>query len=145
MPEATSAADQAGNRHRGTLAVDERFLAHADEKISIPKPLDRLLDIRYRAQRDLGVERVDHAWDEPVEDISSKQMMQCCQRKEEESNGSLRFDRMLSHDRVEIVFQLVLRRANVTHTARLVSGSTGTTENLYVSARCHAAHKSRLT
>ena len=43
----------------------EGVLAHADEEVGVAEPLYRVVDVGDRAQRNLGVECIDHACNKP--------------------------------------------------------------------------------
>lgn len=106
------------------LTIDERLSSHPDKEVGVSKPLNCVLDTCDCSKCDLGVKRIHHSRYEPAPSVSDTSHT---------GIDPLRFDRMLRHDRLKVVIQLILRGTDITNTTRLVPWTTCSTEDLLVS------------
>lgn len=57
----------------GNLTILEGILAHANHEVCVPDPVDGVVDVSYRSQRDLRIERVDDSRDKPILRVKERQ------------------------------------------------------------------------
>jgi hypothetical protein len=93
--------------------------------------LNCVLDTCDCSKCDLGVERIHHSRYKSAPSASDTSHT---------GIDPLRFDRMLRHDRLKVVIQLILRGTDITNTTRFVPWTTCSTEDLSVS-RLTAGHE----